>query len=375
MHRFLWSGKDAEGRERAERVEAENAQEAKRILTERGWTELQLLKDEISDVVRKRRRMESEIKAPPPLPDDEAARLLHGRTTYFSEWWKTLLAVKGTIALLAALLALGIFRQRILTTAVSGGGLLLVLFLFPALKFYYSRTKRNYAALNAAKVRGDWQEALVCVDRLKRSGQSTRISVGEVELARNRALALAHLGRLEEALAEFAPFENWPNQPHWLYCSHLAGIYAAGKEYERSMEWRIKLVQEKPDMSTGWIDLASYLAHRMNRPAQAREALARAEKLEVTAMGKPHVSRCHGMILWRENRPAEAKEHLEKALVEFEPFARKPLVEGSILFTKAYLCAVQRRLGNSAEAGKLLKEVETYLTTHQEDELLAACRG
>jgi len=47
MPTFLWSGKDAEGRQQSERVEAENAQAAKAILASRGWTDLELIKDEV----------------------------------------------------------------------------------------------------------------------------------------------------------------------------------------------------------------------------------------------------------------------------------------------------------------------------------------
>ena len=48
MPTFLWSGKAAEGRQQSERVEAENAQAAKAILASRGWTDLELIKDELA---------------------------------------------------------------------------------------------------------------------------------------------------------------------------------------------------------------------------------------------------------------------------------------------------------------------------------------
>ena len=356
MHSFLWSGKDSEGKKRSERVEAENARAARAILEAQGWTDLQLIKDEIGDVVKRRHRAESRIQVPELTPDQEASRFWGKRKSFAMKWWNSLQGSFVNIALIVLILGFGIYAHKTGSIFRGGTELLLILLLFPVLSLFYSQTRRNYARLNRAKVYGRWNEVLKYVEKLKRSHELTRIGVGKVELARNRALAIAHLGRLDEAISEFKKVESSATTPAWLYASHLGGIYKAGGEYERALECQMKVVAEKPDMSSGWIDLAGLLVQKMKRPGQAREALARAGKLELTPLGKPHMLLHEGVILWREARLSEAKPRLEQSLMEFEPFAKKPLVEGSILKVKSYLCAVNRSLGNQAEAGRLLKE-------------------
>jgi tetratricopeptide (TPR) repeat protein len=375
VHSFLWSGKDSEGKVRGVHVEAENAQAAKAILTARGWTELQLIRDEISDAVKKSRRTEFPNKVANLDPDEEIRRYLGKRPSFASKWWKAILREKGAYAWCALIVGVGVYEHQRGLLLRGSIEVLVTLLLFPLFFWFYSQSKRNYARLNRAKVHGRWNEVLECVERLRRSHRSTNIGVGEAELARNHALALAHLGRLEEAVAEYKNYENSPLVAHWLYLSHLSGIYNAGRQYDKAMECQLQMVAEKPDMAVGWIDLAGTLARKMNRPAQAREALARAEKLEITPRAKPFVSSIRGVIWWREGRPAEAKVELERALAEFQPFAHQPLAERSILRIKSYLCAVNGALGNQTEARKQFREVEKFLVAQKEDELLQACRA
>jgi tetratricopeptide (TPR) repeat protein len=213
------------------------------------------------------------------------------------------------------------------------------------------------------------------VERLRRRHRLTRIGVGDIELGRCRAQALAGLGRLDEGIREFSRLENSPQLEHWLYLSHLSGIYDAGKAYEKSLECRRQAAEEKPESSTVWIDLAYGLVRGLNRPAEAREALARAEALEITGLGKAYLPFLRGMICWREGRTAEAKQDFEQALVSLRPLAHHDLVQGLLLLTKSHLCAVHRALGNNTEAAKLFRETEKYLIAHREDELLEACGG
>jgi hypothetical protein len=374
MHSFLWSGKYRDGKSRGVRVEAENAQDARKILEGRGWTGLELVKSEITDVVLKRQRAESG-RAIVMTPDQELARARGKRPSFAGKWLKSLAGTSITLVLFGWILWHGINTHRTESAVVGGVGLVATVLLFPALTLFYGQTKRNYARLNRAKVYARWDEVLECVEKLKRSQAMTRVGVGEVELTRNRAQALAGLGRMEEALAEMKKIEDSSATPHWLYLSHLSGIYAAGRQFDQALECQVQSTSERPQMPEAWIDLAGTLARRANRPADAREALERAKKIEITPLAKPHLSSNEGAILWREGKLPEAKSKLEQALVEFIPFAQKPLVERSILSTKSYLCAVNRAIGNNAEADKQFKEVQKYLEAHKEEELLQACRG
>jgi hypothetical protein len=48
QYKFVWKGRDPQGNVRSEEVMAENAQAAREELTRRGWTELEMVFDEIA---------------------------------------------------------------------------------------------------------------------------------------------------------------------------------------------------------------------------------------------------------------------------------------------------------------------------------------
>jgi len=375
MHSFLWTGKDTEGKERSAHVTAENAQAARGILEGRGWTQLELVTDEICDETRRQiPPMTSDWDALPDDAETEAARWKGNSSSFLGEWWRAIFQAKLTLALFVLILVVGMLRHGKWSIGIGIAGLVIMVLLFPLISAFFSQSVRNYSRLNKAKVWGRWQEVLHCVEQLKRSHRLTRIGVGDVELARNRALALASSGHLDEALKELSRFEGNPSLSTWLYTSHLAGIYDGARQFEKALELRQRVATEKPDTAAVWIDVAYSLVRGLNQPAEAREALGRAEKLEISGVGKAYLYFLRGIILWRENKPAEAKEQLDRALAGFEPMKHHDLVEGLILFSKSYLCAVQGQLGNQREAQILFRQVEKFLTAHREEELLQACR-
>jgi tetratricopeptide (TPR) repeat protein len=385
MHSFLWSGRDAQGEQRSERVSAENAQAAKAILTQQGWTGLELIANEVMETARDLNpaRADEELmedEDPDGLmeeesPDLEAARLQGWQPSFLSEWWKAALKSKGMLLALGLILAFGIYRHSTGPIIFGSVGIAFLLLLFPALSLWYSQGSRAYSRLNKAKTWGRWEEVLQCVERLRRLRRWTGTAISELELTRNRAMALAALGRLDDGLREFSRFEGDPALPSWLHASFLAGIHDAALQFERSLEFRRQSAAEKPDTSAVWIDLAYSLVRGLNRPAEAREALARAETLEIPALGKPYPFFLRGIILWREHKPSEAKEQLDHALACFIPLAHHDLVEGTILLTKGYLCAVHGELGDTTRAKALFGEVEKFLIANREHDLLQACRA
>jgi tetratricopeptide (TPR) repeat protein len=381
MPAFLWSGKDEKGRPVSERVEAWNAQAAKSILASRGWTELELIGDEVFN--------SEAIRVEPPDAVREQFEKLHtpARQAAFvktgrgfgatSQTWDTARKSIPTILISAALLAWGLYRHRTLPIVIGSLGLAVGVLLTPALHLVFSlfaRTSRDYSRLNRAKVWARWDEVLECVEKLRRPDGLTGAKVPEIELARSRAQALAALGRVEEGLVEFKKFERDPKVEHWLYLTFLGGIYDTARQFEKGLEVRRQAAAEKPDAATVWIDVAYAAVRRLNRPAEAREALARAERLEISGLGKSYVFFLRGIISWREHNPAEASVELERALAGFQSMAHFDLVEGLLLLTKSYLCAAHCALGNLTEARELFAETEPFLLAHREDDLLEACR-
>jgi tetratricopeptide (TPR) repeat protein len=376
MNSFVWKGKDSEGEPRCERVSAENAQAAKTILAAQGWSDLQLVMDEICDNAGKMvQGPESADELRERLGPEGEVRFLEARGPgFWCQYRQTLFQLKGAIILLLLSTGWGIYTDRTWLMVVGTTGLGCVLVLFPVIHLFFSLPMQYYVRLNKAKVWSRWDEVLLCVERLRQAHRLTRIGVGELELARCRAQALAATGRLEQAVKEFSQFANDPNIPRWNYLSFLGGIYDSSKEYEKAFDCRREAATENPDCSALWIDLAYGLVHGLNRPSEAREALARAEALETPALGVPYLSFLRGVIYWREARFAEAREHLEKALPGFKSYEHNPLVEGLVLLTKSYLCAVVGALGDLDAARIYFRQAEEFLVAAEEAELLEACR-
>jgi tetratricopeptide (TPR) repeat protein len=179
---------------------------------------------------------------------------------------------------------------------------------------------------------------------------------------------------LEEGVREYSKFEKAPNLERWMYLSFLATIYETARNFQKAQEVRMLAVEEKTDSSALFIDLAYGSVRGLNRPAEAREFLAKAEKLEITGVGKAYLPFVRGIICWRERRMEEAKGLFEKAIKGFEPWMHNALTEGLILLSQSYLCAVHGALGNVREAKALFGRTEKFLIAKREDEILKACR-
>lgn len=371
---FLWRGMDREGSRRAVRVNAASAQAAREALEQDGWTQLELLLDEIASTAAGGVEAPEWLPTGAPSPDFEAALLDGTEPSFASRWWNFIKAGWGTFFLLTAGLAWGFYQLKSWLIWSSALGLAALGLVFPVLDAWFGSALRIYKELNEAKVWWRWKRVMSCVQRLQRSHRFTRIGVGDEELARCRAQALAGLGRLEEGLREFQAVEHLYAQNHWLYLSLLGGIYDIAKDYERSTECTRRALAEKPDLAALWIDLALRLARGLNQPAEAKEALARAEGLELSGLAKTYLAWVGGIIGWRERRYGEAKLALESALAQFQKMSHLPLVEGSILLTKSYLCAVEGPMGNRSRAEELWREVRPFLECNREEELLEACR-
>ncbi len=374
MSSFPWKGKAPDGTARSERVWAENAQAARIVLEQRGWSDLCLLTDELFDAARAHVEGPDEYK--PELDPEEEVALLEGKAPgFWSQFGKTVFDSKVSLVLFSLIAFWGYYSGRKWPLIFGLAGLGFMVLLFPILHAWFSLPGQYYAQLNRAKVWSRWDEVLRCVERLRKVRGLTRIGPAELELVRCRAQALAATGRLDDGLKEFAEFEADPSVPRWTYLSFLAGIHDCAKDYGKSLEYRRRATVEKPENSAVWTDLAYGLVRGLNRPAEAREALARAEALEVTQLGIPYHAFLRGVICWREGKFAEARQHLETALPGFKPFEHNPLIEGMQLLTKSYLCAVLGELGEPKLARGYFQQTAKFLKAAREHELLEACRA
>src|SRR4051812_40541867 len=96
QYAFVWRGKDPKGTVRGERVVAPNAQLAREKLATAGWSDLQLIKDEIAVVASRMVERDDFLDDAVQTPNEEA-QSLEKKSAYFAEWIKDLWQVKKSI--------------------------------------------------------------------------------------------------------------------------------------------------------------------------------------------------------------------------------------------------------------------------------------
>jgi len=203
--------------------------------------------------------------------------------------------------------------------------------------------------------------------------QISAVTVPATELTRNRTKALAGLGRLDEALAEYSHCEGRPDCPTWLYKLFVASLYTTAKQQDKAIEFNLASIAAKPT-STAWIDLANRYARYKCDPVKARAAMAEADKSPVADMAKPFRIRCLGIIAYLEGDFAAAKCDLEIAIELVEKAKGRPYRDGHLSIARAYLCCVLARQGDLVDAKKQFALSKAYLVATDEAELLAECR-
>jgi len=373
MPRYLFSGTSPQG-EAGQGVhqQANTVGEARKELAAAGWSQLELQSDEILFLVQK---ATAEASDPELQVEQTAAQelkgvqgrfdgfLMHVLRGWVSDWSSTLIAL--------AFVAGGLWLGRIWMVVAGAAWMLFT----PALAFWFGQSSQWFDRLQAAKTRGRWNDVIRCVQKLRRTGGRTGIAVPEFELERNHALALAGMGRLEDALEKWAPFCGTPEMPEWLFLMHKAGLLEAGKEFERARAARIRALELKPDHGISWVDLAMIQAMRFGDSAAAREALAKARQCELPALCRPYLNFTEGLIRWRESALQEARPLMEHALAACQAHPNRVVWESFIRIIEAHLGIVAGGLGDVATARRLYRTARPYLEAHREADLLAALRS
>lgn len=373
MPRYLFSGTNPQGKPGdAVYQSAADPALARQELTAAGWTELELHSDDIILLSQKATREASDPELAVDQPAAQELRGLQGRFDGFltlvvrnwvSEWKSTLMAV--------ALLAVGFWWHRI--WMVVGGAVWLLV--TPALVLWAGQSSAWFDRLQLAKARGQWNEVIHCVEKLRGTGGRTGIAVPEYELERNHAVALAGMGRLDDALEKWAPFCGTPEVPEWLFLTFKAGLLETGKEMQRSLETRMRAAELKPDQGTTWIDLAMFQAMRLANAPAARDALARARQCELPAITKPYLDLVDGLILWRENDLQAARPLLERALAACQTPPNRSAWESITRIIETHLGIVAGLQGDQTTARRLYEKTRPYLEAHRETDMLAALRS
>lgn len=368
MPKYLWSGKSASGAEVVDEVDAASATEARKVLEGRGWTDLHQHTTELSDFITSQ-IWASTHRTPDRQPTPEE-RLQHYKGTapgLWRNWVKNLNQSVGVILILGACIALGLFdRGRAGSQARTWFFVLLlafILLLFPVLWWWYRQTKRWFVRLHRAKTWHKWNEVLHCLDKLSNAQRTTKIGIGAYLMARYRAIALAGMGRLDQAMECFSAAAEQAKAPQWQVHTFQASIYSVAKQYDKAFDCYRLALEESTDKTVVCLDMGILLAERLNRPNEAKALLAQAENLQLSEREREYVPFLRGMIAYRERDFVAMDKNIREFFSRFEkkPSSKAHIYEASLLKCKGYLAVSSAAMGRKDEARKYYEQSKQYV--------------
>jgi tetratricopeptide (TPR) repeat protein len=370
MSIYVWAAKDKFGTSAVKEVPAETIEASKTILLLQGYADLVLMKDEVSAAVDE--AMPKTIKSMGrTITITEADKLKwcdKPEATFLNAIPRRLKSSRDLLIIFAFAAASCLYYGHKLILLPAFALLVWMLFLI-----YVQLTSIYFAKLHRAADWYRWQRVLKIIAILKFIEKFSSVKVPATELARCRAKALAGLGRLPEALAEFAPCENQPGCPSWLYKAQLAGICDIAKQHDQGIEYTKLSIAEKPTPAV-YLDLANRYARHKSDPLLARQAMAEAEKSTLTEIAVIFQHRCRGIIHFLEHNYPAAQADLEAALAIIHTKHLLPYRDGLVSIARAYLGLTQARQGNLTDAKKNFAAAKKYLIATGEKTFLEMCQ-
>jgi tetratricopeptide (TPR) repeat protein len=352
-------------------MEAPSAKESQTKLLAEGLTDLALKEEEVMAAAQAGFSKDSAIFGE-PVTVSAADRLTAIDNPVVTFWDGIRTGIKQSLSislLIVAVIAVNAVRGDWFYTGLGGIALIawLLFIICVSLPSIY------YHKLIAAADWNRWNEVLSLVAALKAIGRLSFIKVPAAELARHRAKAIAALGRVEEALAEYQQYEGRPDCPPWLHKLFVASIYVTLKQYDKAIELNRAVIAEN-NLPIAWADLAYRYARYKRDPVKAREAMNEALKSPTPDAVKPNRHRCEGVIAYLNGDYARARQELETAIQMVEQTKWRPYRDGHLAIARGYLCCVLAQQGNIADAKTCLSQAKPYLIATQESELLEECR-
>jgi hypothetical protein len=169
MPSYLWSGKDSTGKEITDRITADTPEAARDQLLARGWTELRWETTEVHDFVKREMNAVTPPQNQPELsPEQEKAYLRGTAPGFWSLWAKSTRDSAVAFAILAVWLLWGIAHHRMWNVVLPIVFILLLLFLYPALHFWFRRTGTLFHQLHSARNWRRWDEVLATLEKLRK---------------------------------------------------------------------------------------------------------------------------------------------------------------------------------------------------------------
>jgi tetratricopeptide (TPR) repeat protein len=362
-YEYLLSGRRGRGRRQTEIVEAATADEAANHFEAQGFSEIVVHTDDTTAPLSRPSQS---------LEQHCAARLVWLRTAAMPELAAYLVArFSRAIWILLAIAVMAIILSRAIGLPWGVIDAVAILFLLSPFTFgVYAAMVRAFGP-NQRLVKAfgwaRWEEALRI---LERPGFKTNT----FDFHLSKAIALAGLGCLSEALREFDHVTELPEIPQALYWMLQSLIYLTAGEREKMLHVLQRARESAPAKSAITVLYAFNLLVIRRDIRQARQLLAEARRHVISDVLSPYVHALDGMLAVEDGRPQDGVELLATGFALVTPFVRaNPSLLPQSARLEAHLALAQAANGDTAMAQKHFLRARPVLIAHREDDLIQRC--
>jgi tetratricopeptide (TPR) repeat protein len=245
-----------------------------------------------------------------------------------------------------------------------GLGLLLAGLVFSA---YRALPSVLYTQALCSRVHCKYARGLRCVSLLQLVGEKSDAMV--VIYAAERSKMLAGLGRLDEALALFAPLAERAGEV--LYLTHLGAIYESAGRRDTMLDLQRQLLASSGNSKEMRIDVAFSLMRYTGQHDEARQLVAGIHASQCADMAASGLRVVHGLLDQAAGRHAEAIAALQKEHAFMSRFSGNPLALALATELRAYIALSMKALGKNDAAAALWTEVLPFMRMHGNELLIA----
>jgi tetratricopeptide (TPR) repeat protein len=361
MGEYIFTGRNPRGKKVTECIDAESADDAVRLLSERGYLEIVLHTEDVGALYARSKQF-----VPYVSPREFVRYRSMTEWGYFIYMVAKLYRTSWLVELAAV--AFLLFRWKLGWPFGSLDILALVILVFPpvfALGALIGRSRRRYERLVDAACWARWEEVLRLLPRLPRG-------VSAHEKVFRKATALAGLGRMDEALEAVKPLATDGEIPEWLYWGRLSTVYRAAHDREQALACMEHAASLAPDNATILVDLALALLRDKRDVARAAEIVQRVKSHALSDTAVLFMQAAEGILSLEKGNCHEARQLLEQAragLSTLTTAATGPFLDR----LHAYLCLAEVGVGNYASARRHLAQATPRFKALGEEDLLARC--
>ena len=178
----------------------------------------------------------------------------------------------------------------------------------------------------------------------------------QVEFATRKAVALAGLGKLDEALTVMEPFSDPSKIPHWLYLSRLADVYETGGQRDRSLECRSQAYEADTGNSTLQLSYANALLRLDRDLERAGQLVEKFELLPLSDQQEVILPLIKGLLELNRGNYRLAVNQCTEAINRLKPYvANQPYSRFHADNARAYTAIALAELGEMEEAERLFQ--------------------